>query len=286
MAFQFPKNVSPVLTEALQSSTKLYSEFPVTKEIFPIVQVNDITGSLIIFTNNAETTGDSSLVAPGADIKKKSLEYTESSYLLIKYAETAVIPFETQLDLSNLDPMVLKLRVIENRINQQIEISSLSLLAGISNSAVASAAWSGATASQILTDIDSASNEILTNSGAIPNKLVLNLTLWNVLRNKFVGTNGLPLPKTEIENIIGMNVVVATNRMATTLLNDTACLVYVNDTLADPYSPSFGYTYSLLNSPFATDPVESRTLSFESTYVKFANPYKISDSCGFRITMS
>lgn len=234
--------------------------------IFPVVEVNKQSGSVIEFSQADLLRIEDTKRAPGTEAKRVTIGVSSQTYYCNNYALKMSVTVE---DRANADALYAT-RLFEGRA--QILTDKLALdwenrvalkvtsTSNVGSSASVSSIWTGSGADP-LADVNTAIDNVTFSTGYRPNRAVMGLKAWNAfrrhstVRNLIFGTNnGGGYPNTDqIKNLLQLDQVLVgmgfknskEENIAKTMVDiwGPNTLVYYANPNPRQDAPSFAYTY-------------------------------------------
>lgn len=244
--------------------------------LFPRVPVTVRGGKVLSFGKEAFRLYNTRR-APGTATKRVTFGYEGAPFALTQDALEAPVPREFQQGASQVPGIDLGQRAV----NLTLDVMSLTLEAeqaviatnaanyGVNNKVALAGGdkWSAATG-QPVSDINDGKEAVRQSIGQKPNTLLLGPQAWNAARSnpnvlayfKLLDGTQVTLEQfqklVEVENlVVGESVLWdAGTDTFTDIWGNVAVLAYVPKNPAGHEQPSYGYTYTLTNSPYVEAP--------------------------------
>ena len=268
--------VDPVLTTVAQG---YQNNELIGGALFPIVTVGQRAGKIIQFGKESFMAYDTAR-APGAQVKRLSVGFGNSSYGIVDHALSAVVPRELQEEaqaVPGIDLASASVRTVQDalRLRLEIEQATLATTAGNYNASnkvtlSGTSQWSDLTTgvSDPIANVETAKEAIRAATGKRPNVLVMGAAVYKSLRQhpkiidriKYTGRD-IPTPEL-LAALFGVSRVLVGDAItasdAGTFSDVWGKFVVVAYTeqagMADMGRPTFGYTYQLNGYPFVEKP--------------------------------
>ncbi len=244
--------------------------------LFPRVLVTMRGGKILTFGKEAFQLYGTRR-APGTAAKRISFGYDGLPFALTQDAVEAPVPREFQQEAAAVPGIDLGQRAV----NLVLDVQSLTLEAEQADIATNAAnydvnhkialagtdKWSADTGTPV-TDINTGKEAVRQGIGLRPNTLVMGPEAWNAARSNpsvlayFKLNDGTQVTQEQFKKLVEVDTLVVgesviwddTANKFVNIWGNCAVLAYVPSSVSGQEQPSYGYTYTLTNSPFVEAP--------------------------------
>lgn len=302
--------IDPILTQVARAAA--LQSAPVANLLFPRVDVGQRGGRVIRFGTEHFKLYVTSR-APGANTKRVQFGYASDPYALVDYSLEGSVPIEIMQEamavpgIDMAQGAIVRVRSLQE-LEREAQCATLATTAAsyaASNKITLAGAdqWSAST-SDPFDDIAVGREAVRVQIGVRPNVMVIGPKVRNALANHAAvlarlrggagsdSTDRAPATLAELARVFDLEQVVegasiyhdGTNFVD--IWGKFALLAYVTPkSMAEMGSPSFGYTYQLLEYPYAEEPYFDRnTKTWYYPITDARGPQLVGASAGYLIT--
>lgn len=302
--------IDPILTAVARAAAMQAAM--VADALFPRVNVGARAGKILSFSNEGFKLYNTAR-APGAATKRVQFGHASGNFALVDYSLEGSVPIEIMQEadaVPGIDMASSAIRTVRNlqELEREQQCAALATTAGnypVANRVTLAGAdqWSDP-ASDPFDDIRAAREQVRSQTGVRPNKMVLGPKVASALSNHPAvlarlrggagadSTDRAPATLAELARVFDLEQVVeggAIYHNGTAFVDvwgTFAVLAYtIPKSEAEMGSPSFGYTYQLTNYPFAEEAYYDRnTKTWYYPVTDARSPVIAGSSAGFLFT--